>query len=450
MPPRKKRSAEAIVAPTRRSTRTRNPSKVATKEGTGDSPPQKRIARDAKASGKASTGDEILVSVATQDEVVVHRPREPSESTVVAAVAAVAATVAETADSVNKSAQFSRGDDGGASSSEKAAENPMPPQADVNMEDSEDKIIAHSSSPKAATRTPIKSRKYVAEPADREEDELATEQPAIKIVKVSDSARKSRSKYDKPEEMLTNTRSPLVNARLRDLLCSSRAWDLLSPEERKRVLAKFPDQREILDAGTEEARPNVAALRNNNNFRHDIARYQDNLGKGKHDPEWIRQAQDAHRKRESGMYTEYLASRFEEDWGMQMPGLAEEGGGGGGGEEAGAREGPGAEVEMKTETEAQAKEEQPAADAVKHVPSDMPPGAGDAGETAKPDQEMTAEPGAKETHNTTITGQAEEVTAATTNDQEMAEEANSAAPSDSRGMLHVEVESSTTGGVEEP
>lgn len=205
MPPKKKRSAEAIAAPTRRSTRTRNPPKVATKEGSDDPPAQKRIARGEK----ASVGDEILVSVAAQDEVVVHRPREPLESTV------VAATAAETADSVNKTTQLSRDGDGGASRGEKAAENPIPPQADVDMEDSEDKIIAHPGSPKAATRTPIKSRKYVAEPADREEDELATEQPAIKIVKVSDSARKSRSKYDKPEEMLTNTRSPLVNARLR-------------------------------------------------------------------------------------------------------------------------------------------------------------------------------------------------------------------------------------------
>jgi hypothetical protein len=75
----------------------------------------------------------------------------------------------------------------------------------------------------------------------------------------------------------------------------------------------------VLDTGTDKARPNVAALKNNNNFRHDIARYQEDLREGRHDPEWIRQAQAAHRKRALGIYDEYLAARFEEDWGMQMP-----------------------------------------------------------------------------------------------------------------------------------
>lgn len=85
------------------------------------------------------------------------------------------------------------------------------------------------------------------------------------------------------------------------------------------MLAKFPDETDILEAGTENARPNITALRNNNNFRNDVARYQENLRKGWHDPEWIRQAQAAHRKREIGVYDEYLSMRFEEDWGMPLP-----------------------------------------------------------------------------------------------------------------------------------
>ncbi|KAK6951881.1 hypothetical protein Daesc_006406 [Daldinia eschscholtzii] len=133
------------------------------------------------------------------------------------------------------------------------------------------------------------------------------------------SSRKGKSKYDNPDEMLTNPRAPLVTAQLRELLCSKQAWDLLSAEEKQQVLAKFPDDKEILDAGTENARPDIAALRNNNNFRHDIARYQDDLSKGWHDPEWIRQAQAAHRKREVGFYNEYLSARFREEWGMEIP-----------------------------------------------------------------------------------------------------------------------------------
>ncbi|KAI1415258.1 Asx homology domain-containing protein [Hypoxylon sp. FL1857] len=161
--------------------------------------------------------------------------------------------------------------------------------------------------------------------AAKEEDELAGEGPALKKAKPSakeaPSTRKGRSKYDNPEEMLTNPRAPLGTAKLRDLLCSNKAWDILDAEEKKSVLSKFPDLIEVLDAGTENARPNIAALKNNDNFRHDVARYQEDLRKGWHDPEWIRQAQAAHRKREVGAYNEYLSARFQDEWGMPMPGL---------------------------------------------------------------------------------------------------------------------------------
>ncbi|KAI0437688.1 Asx homology domain-containing protein [Xylaria telfairii] len=131
--------------------------------------------------------------------------------------------------------------------------------------------------------------------------------------------RKSRSKWDNPDEMLTDPSSPLVNANLRDLVCNPKAWDILTREEREKILAKFPDDTEILDTGTPNARPDIAALRNNNNFRNDVARYQEGLSKGFHDPEWIQQAQAAHRSRELGFYDEFMATDFEEKWDMPMP-----------------------------------------------------------------------------------------------------------------------------------
>ncbi|KAF3069013.1 putative proline-rich early nodulin protein [Daldinia childiae] len=160
---------------------------------------------------------------------------------------------------------------------------------------------------------------------DGKGDEFTREGPAMKKSKPSTNGKPSNSKrfrykYDNPDEMLTNPLSPLATAQLRELLCSKVAWDLLSTEEKQQVLAKFPDEKEILDAGTENARPNISALRNNNNFRHDIVRYQGDLKKGWHDPEWIRQAQAAHSKREIGFYNEYISDRFQEDWNMEMPG----------------------------------------------------------------------------------------------------------------------------------
>ncbi|KAI1284665.1 Asx homology domain-containing protein [Xylaria sp. FL0933] len=135
--------------------------------------------------------------------------------------------------------------------------------------------------------------------------------------------RKSRSKWDNPDEMLTNPNSPLVKAMLRELLCSPMAWEALSAEEKEQVVSKFPDASMILDPDTPDARPNIAALLNNNNFRNDVTRYQEGLGRGYHDPEWIQQAQSAHRAREAGVYDDFMASDFEEKWGVPMPNQAE-------------------------------------------------------------------------------------------------------------------------------
>ena len=100
----------------------------------------------------------------------------------------------------------------------------------------EEMIVAHSGQIKAAARSPPPQRLSSSSPsvpkameqqtqrrqsygsppvAGGEEDELAAERPAVKIIKVTESTRKGRSKYDRPEEMLTNPRSPLVNAKLR-------------------------------------------------------------------------------------------------------------------------------------------------------------------------------------------------------------------------------------------
>lgn len=241
MPPKKKkRSAEAIiVAPTRRSTRARRPSRAAAaaaNEGSNSNDSLAQTAVAAARDSKAALNNEASITVAPQDEVVVHRPREITAAAAAAApLPATPMTVKTTSipsgrsdddkDEINGSGEKAASTTEGTITilSDESAEDYDMDHNDAAADDeSEDKIVAtHPSSPKAATRTPVKiikklSRQYVKIPAaGEEEDELMTEQPAIKIVKVSDSGRKSRSKYDKPEEMLTNPRSPLVNARLR-------------------------------------------------------------------------------------------------------------------------------------------------------------------------------------------------------------------------------------------
>jgi len=103
------------------------------------------------------------------------------------------------------------------------------------------------------------------------------------------------------------------------MLLLPNAWDVLTQEEKKDVLAQFPDESYILDAGTDSARPNIQLLRNSDNFRNDCARYTENIKLGRHDEEWLTQAWVAHRKHLRGDFDEHLRQKFERDWGVSLP-----------------------------------------------------------------------------------------------------------------------------------
>ncbi|KAK1590290.1 uncharacterized protein LY79DRAFT_473481, partial [Colletotrichum navitas] len=83
-------------------------------------------------------------------------------------------------------------------------------------------------------------------------------------------------------------------------------WDILSKEERAEIIAIFPTGTRILDLYTENARPGLHSLRNDNNFRHDSAMYTDSIAMGKHDPEWLEQAFVAREMLRAGDFDSYL------------------------------------------------------------------------------------------------------------------------------------------------
>lgn len=93
----------------------------------------------------------------------------------------------------------------------------------------------------------------------------------------------------------------------------------MTSEERKGILAKFPDDSHILDAGTENARPDLVALRNNDHFRYDCARYLENIERGRHDEQWLQEAWVAHDKHKRGDYDDFLRKEFENDWATEIP-----------------------------------------------------------------------------------------------------------------------------------
>ena len=103
------------------------------------------------------------------------------------------------------------------------------------------------------------------------------------------------------------------------MLLQPKAWDVLTKEERAEILALFPDETHVLNAGTESARPNIESLQNDDNFRRDCARYRENIELGRHDEEWLNQAWAAHEKHKRGDFGEHLEQQFEEDWEIEIP-----------------------------------------------------------------------------------------------------------------------------------
>ncbi|KIH95118.1 hypothetical protein SPBR_03475 [Sporothrix brasiliensis 5110] len=120
--------------------------------------------------------------------------------------------------------------------------------------------------------------------------------------------------------VLANTRSPLTQFDLRTLLCQPAAWDALDADEKRGVLARLPPGAVVLDRDTPElARPDVAALKNDNNFRHDCARYRSDLAAGFYDKQWLEEAFEAHAMRSTGLFDAYVLDAFESSWGVTVP-----------------------------------------------------------------------------------------------------------------------------------
>ncbi|RGP66855.1 hypothetical protein FLONG3_8727 [Fusarium longipes] len=131
--------------------------------------------------------------------------------------------------------------------------------------------------------------------------------------------KKTRKSKWNEDNILTDPKSPLASADLRNILSNPMAWDILEKEEKAEILALFPDSQHILGAGTEDACPDFASLMNDDSFRYDCAAYVENIAQGRHDPEWLAQAWAAHERRKMGDFDEYLDSKFKNDWDVDLP-----------------------------------------------------------------------------------------------------------------------------------
>ncbi|KAK3499883.1 ASXH domain-containing protein [Neurospora hispaniola] len=193
----------------------------------------------------------------------------------------------------------------------KRASGQTPEEAALNNDAWSSKITRHSGSSDEQLGTELGKRKA----SDQDKSSTAKRpRHAGEAPKKTNLDRKWGAPF-----VYTDEKSPLTNADLRAILLLPRAWEVLTPDERKDILAKFPDDSHILDPGTEIARPDLVSLRNNDHFRYDCARYLENIERGRHDEQWLQEAWVAHEKHKRGDYDDFLIKEFENDWATKIP-----------------------------------------------------------------------------------------------------------------------------------
>ncbi|ERS95538.1 hypothetical protein HMPREF1624_08054 [Sporothrix schenckii ATCC 58251] len=164
------------------------------------------------------------------------------------------------------------------------------------------------------TRTPAKAKDETAKT-----NKAAPSTSASAAVAVMRRRKQAAARWQ-TDFVLANTRSPLTQFDLRTLLCQPEAWDVLDADEKRGVLARLPPGAVVLDRDTPElARPDVAALENDNNFRHDCARYRSDLAAGFYNKQWLEEAFEAHAMRSTGLFDAYVLDSFESSWGVTVP-----------------------------------------------------------------------------------------------------------------------------------
>ncbi|KAJ0168148.1 hypothetical protein CTA2_9295 [Colletotrichum tanaceti] len=194
----------------------------------------------------------------------------------------------------------------------------LPRRTREDSPDQSSTSLEHVNLDSPVTGTELANMRRSARSTNKPRPVVVTSPPRPAKRKITTRVVKKEPKWT-AAKLLTDPKSPLASADLRTILCQPAAWDILSKEERAEIIALLPAGTRILDPGTDDARPELDALRNDNNFRHDCATYTNNIAQGKHDPEWLEQAWAARERRRAGDFDGYLKQKFEDEWSCELP-----------------------------------------------------------------------------------------------------------------------------------
>ncbi|KAJ5674691.1 uncharacterized protein N7477_004625 [Penicillium maclennaniae] len=133
----------------------------------------------------------------------------------------------------------------------------------------------------------------------------------------------ARGKWSE-EKLLTSDKSVLIHEDLVKLLAKPEAWNLLEEAEKREILALLPaDIHPDWDLSKTDPEYRIPPLpqefiRYSTNWREGIRVFQLDLENGRYDPQWLRQAENARRKRENGDFDKFKEREFEEFWGQKQ------------------------------------------------------------------------------------------------------------------------------------
>lgn len=85
-------------------------------------------------------------------------------------------------------------------------------------------------------------------------------------------------------------------------------------------MKKFPDKKAIINEGTPQARLDFDCIKVNRDLRVNCRQYAEDHRAGRHDPEWLASAEQAHVNRADGLYNDMRADHVHQQFGVPMPG----------------------------------------------------------------------------------------------------------------------------------
>ncbi|MCJ1285526.1 hypothetical protein MMC26_004866 [Xylographa opegraphella] len=113
-------------------------------------------------------------------------------------------------------------------------------------------------------------------------------------------------------DRIFTSKSKLPDQDLHKALSRPEAWDMLSEKEKAELRKQLPES--VLTDGA----PNEEFLKYSSDWREGVRVVQDEVRSGRHEPEWLEEANQASKERAAGLFDKHKDKEYEEFWGQKQ------------------------------------------------------------------------------------------------------------------------------------